>query len=95
MTVRASKAGSKAGGDDDIYTIDDKDFEKRYSGKLGKSGDGGVNIASVKGSVENKKPVAAGNKGAPAKETPALLKAKSIDKYEKDLNKSDIHNINN
>lgn len=31
----------------EIYTIDDKDFEKRYAGKLTKSGDGSVNIATM------------------------------------------------
>jgi hypothetical protein len=42
-------------GEEEIYTIDDKDFEKRYAGKLlNKSGDGGVNIASVNNSVESK-----------------------------------------
>lgn len=36
--------------------MDDKDFEQRYGGKLGKSNDN-VNIASVKGSVERKKTI--------------------------------------
>lgn len=36
MNFRQKK---KTGAEDVEYTIDDKDFEKRYEGKLGKSGE--------------------------------------------------------
>jgi len=48
-----SKPKSKVGGDDEF---DDKEFEKKYGGKLNKSSEQ-VNIGSVKGSVDaTKKP---------------------------------------
>jgi len=40
--------GVKAGGKDDEF--DDKEFEKRYSGKLGKSTEGGAGNKSQDGS---------------------------------------------
>lgn len=42
-----SKNGGITGDEEDMYTLDDKDFEKRYGGKLNKSNEG-VNIGSVK-----------------------------------------------
>ncbi len=48
QTEVKTKPKSKNGGDDEYMD----DVEKRYGGKLNKSGDGTVNIASVKGSQE-------------------------------------------
>jgi hypothetical protein len=56
ILYRATAAAASKGKA--IPTVDDKDLEKRYGDKLNKSGDG-VNIASVKNSVE-------GTKKAPA-----------------------------
>jgi len=47
-----SKNGSIAGGDDDF---DDKEFQKRYSGKLGKSTDGKVISGAKSNDGDSKK----------------------------------------
>ena len=97
-------------GKEEFKTIDDKEFEKRYGGKLNKSGEG-VNIGGVKPSpaggataadkkVSGGLPAAADKKpsgaisNAGGAQKPVGAGSKSIDKYEKDLKASEIRNIN-
>jgi len=81
--------GKGAKKDEDF---DDKEFEKRYEGKLGKSTDG---TKSQDGSKAKQvaTPSAASQKGVKAG-APAIQREKSGDKFEKALSKSDINKIN-
>lgn len=75
--------------------FDDKEFEKRYEGKLGKSTEGGtaaVNKSQEKAPAKQavNTPSAASQKGVKAGAPPQRQKSIS-DKYEKELQKSDIN----
>ena len=85
--------GVKAGGKDDDF--DDKEFQKRYEGKLGKSTDGAAATKSQDGSKAKQvaTPSAASQKAVKSGAPPE--KEKSVDnKFEKALTKSDINKIN-
>ena len=81
--------GVKGAGKDDDF--DDKEFEKRYEGKLGKSTDG---TKSQDGSKAKQvaTPSAASQKAV--KSGAPVQREKSGDKFEKVLTKSDINKIN-
>jgi hypothetical protein len=106
----------KTGAEDVEYTIDDKDFQKRYEGKLGKSGEF-KNTTITPGAPAKKDE--GGRKSGNATPAPAISTKvtggggfkttaptaapennaqkkvpQPIDKYEKDLNKSNINNLN-
>ena len=74
--------------------FDDKEFEKRYEGKLGKSTDGAAATKSQDGSKAKQvaTPSAASQKAVKSGAPPE--REKSVDKFEKALTKSDINKIN-
>lgn len=96
MMYRVVAAGKpkikNGGGDGDDYTLDDKDFEKRYGGKLNKSGDLGT-IGSVK-STGKAGTVVPSTKVADKKAAPAEKPKAPSNIYEAGLKGSDIRNIN-
>ena len=88
-----SKNGSIAGGGDDDF--DDKEFQKRYSGKLGKSTDGKVISGAKSNDGDSKKQPVQTPSAASNKTGKGGAAQKSTDKFEKALTKSDINKINN
>jgi hypothetical protein len=72
--------------------FDDKEFEKRYEGKLGKSTDGTKSQDGTK-AKQLATPSAASQKAVKSG-APSIQREKSGDKFEKALTKSDINKIN-